>query len=217
LPQIAGLPFTRIFPILFIGLWLAVTSILAVLSGWFVLMRRYPDDNAEPILKVPRLSGKMGMGVHMSGVLTLSVCSSGLRVAMTRIFGPFSRSFLVPWSEIGVTRERAVFFGPVADLRFGYPPLGTLRISGPAADRLARAAAERWPEPGPFPEERRAARVPLLLSQWLLMTSFAAGFFIIVPRVVAPRGAWPPIAVAILFPAVVFGIGCLVRFLRGVD
>jgi hypothetical protein len=40
-------------------------------------------------------------------------------------------------------------------------------------------------------------------------------FFIITPRLVSPKGAaGPPIAAAILFPAVVFGIAAMVQYFR---
>jgi len=39
-------------------------------------------------------------------------------------------------------------------------------------------------------------------------------FFVIAPRVASPTGASPPIAVAVLFPAIVFGIGALIQYLR---
>jgi hypothetical protein len=78
---------------------------------------------------------------------------------------------------------------------------------------MARAATGWWPEAGQFPEEKRGDAFRRLLAQWALVTSFAALFFILVPLVVAPSGARPPILVAILFPAIVFGVVSIVRFL----
>lgn len=45
---------------------------------------------------------------------------------------------------------------------------------------------------------------------WLI----AALFFILVPLAVAPPGVRPPIVVAILFPAIVFGVVTIVRYVR---
>ena len=91
----------------------------------------------------------------MRGVLKLSVCPSGLRVGIMRIFVPFSRDFLVPWNEITVTRSDR-FFWKAAKLSFGQPPNGNLKVFADVADRLARAAGRHWPEPGSFPKEREA-------------------------------------------------------------
>jgi hypothetical protein len=41
--------------------------------------------------------------------LKLSPCSSGLRLGIVRLFGPFCRDFLVPWDEISVVRKDRFF------------------------------------------------------------------------------------------------------------
>src|SRR5271169_3724487 len=205
---------TIFFPLFFVALWLTVTTILALLSGWFRLMEVYPDQSDEPILRLRGQSGTMGLGVGMNGVLTLSVCPTGLRVGMMRVFGPFCRDFFVPWESIAIVRKTILFF-PIAKLRFGNPVVGTLSISAHVAARIARAAMGRWPEVGPFPEEKRGDTFRRLLVQWAAMTSFAALFFTLAPLAVAPAGARPPILVAILFPAIVFGVASILRFFAG--
>ena len=137
------------FPFFFVALWLTVTTILALLSGWFRLMEVYPDQSDEPILRLRGQSGTMGLGVGMNGVLILSVCPTGLRVGMMRVFGPFCRDFFVPWESIAVVRK-TILFWPVAKLQFGNPAVGTLSVSAHVADRIARAALGRWPEAGAF-------------------------------------------------------------------
>jgi hypothetical protein len=201
--------FAVFFPLFFVSLWLTVTAILSVLSGWFRLMAKFPNPNIEPILRVRGQSGTMGL-VGMGGILTLSVCSSGLQVGIMRVFGPFCRDLLVPWEHIAVTRK-SVLFWPVAKLQFGNPVIGSLSIPAHVADRLARAALGRWPETGPFPEERRSDASRRLLTQWAVITCIAALFFTLVPMAIAPSGGRPPILVAILFPAIVFGVITILR------
>ena len=137
------------FPVFFAAVWLAVTTTTGLLSGWFRLMARYPDQTDEPCLRSRGQSGTMGLGVGMRGILTLSVCPSGLRVGMMRVFGPFCRAFFVPWDDITVIR-RTIVVRPVAELKFGAPVIGNLRISAHVADRPACAALGHWPEVGPF-------------------------------------------------------------------
>jgi hypothetical protein len=94
-------------------------------------------------------------------------------------------------------------------------PIGTLTLPSQVADRLARAAGVRWPESGSFPEETDNQALSRVVKQWLAATCFAAAFFCIVPRLIAPKGAdGPPIALAVLLPAIVFGIGAMVQFFR---
>ena len=199
------------FPLFFAAIWLVVTTMLTFLSGWLGLMERYPDQAGEPILRLRGQSGSMGLGVNMRGILTLSVCASGLRVGMWRLFGPFCRSFLVPWESIAVVRK-AGLFGSMVRLEFGNPPIGRLSIPAATADRLARAAMGRWPDATPIPEEKPAGRWLPLLVRWAIVTSLAALFFTLAPMLTMPEGARPPILVGILFPAVVFGAFFLIQY-----
>ena len=144
------------FLLFFAALWLAVTTLLAVLSGWLRLAARYPDRSDEPLLRMRGSSGTMGLGVNLRGVLTLSACRAGLRVGIMRLLGPFCRDFLVPWDSITVARKR-VLFRPVARLEFGRPAVGALTISAAVADRLAEAAGRLWPEPGTLSAEGRSS------------------------------------------------------------
>jgi len=203
--------FAVFFPLFLVALWLMVTTILAVLSGWFRLMARFPNQTVAPLLRVRGQSGFMGLGASMRGILTLSVCHSGLRVGIMRVFGPFCRDFFVPWEAISITRKNVVFWS-VAKLQLGNPAIGSLTIPAHVANRLARAAVGRWPETGPFPEEKHRDTLRRLLAQWALITCAAALFFTLVPLAVAPPEGRPPIAVAILFPAIVFGVMIIVRY-----
>ena len=129
----------------------------------------------------------------MSGILTLSVCPSGLRVGMMRVFGPFCRDFFVPWESIAVVRK-TVLFWPTAKLQFGNPMVGRLSISAHVANRLARAAMGRWPETGPFPEETRGDTFRRLLAQWAVGTCVVA--VIALFGVIAMRDNWSRLELA---------------------
>jgi len=201
------------FALFFALLWLTVTTMLAVLSGWFRLMAKFPNQTEAPLLQVRWQSGRMGFAVSMQGILTLSACPSGLRVGIMRVFGPFCRDFFVPWEDISVTRKDVLFW-PAATLQFGRPAIGSLTIAAHIANRLARTTVGRWPEIGPFAEEQHRDTLSRLLTQWALIICAAALFFTLVPLVLAPTGGGPPIAVAILFPAIVFGVVTIVRYIR---
>lgn len=205
--------FDVLFPLFFLAMWLTVTTILSVLSGWFRLMAQFPNQEMEPLLRLRRQSGSMGVGVSMQGILTLSVCATGLRVGIQRVFGPFCRDFFVPWAELSVTRK-SFLFSQVAKLQFGNPVIGSLTIPAHVADSLARAELRRWPELGPFPERTRRDTLRRLLIQWAVPTCFAALFFTLAPLAMAPSQNRPPIAATILFPAIVFGIFTVVGYFR---
>ncbi|MGO9485421.1 MAG: hypothetical protein ACLPX9_12675 [Rhodomicrobium sp.] len=146
--------FAIFFPVFFAAMWLTVTSLLGLLSGWYFLMNKYPDRYEEPLLRAKYQSGSMGLGVSMSCILTISVCRSGLRVGIMRLFGPFCRDFFVPWEEIRVRRLNRFLFS-LAELEFGDFSFWKLKIMAGLANRLASAAQGRWPEPGQFPKETK--------------------------------------------------------------
>ena len=134
-----------LIPLYFAALWLTITTVLGVASGWYRLVARFPDQIEEPLLQIRGQSGTMGLRVRMRGVLTLSVCSSGLRVGIMRLLGPFCRDFFVPWEAISIARKND-WLGSVARLQFGNPGVGSLTIRADVADKLAHAAMGAWPE-----------------------------------------------------------------------
>jgi hypothetical protein len=201
--------FPLFFPIYFVILWLVVTSVIGFTSGWYGLQKKYPDKVESPLLKLNYQSAMMGCLTRMRRILRFEVCPSGLRIGMMKVFGIFCRNFFVPWEEIRIERKDR-FFWQEAQLKFGNPAVGKLSIAPYIANRLARASQGHWPEPGPFPVETSKQAFSNVLKQWAYMTAIAAIFFIVVPRIVFPTGVpWPPISVAILFPAIVFGIGSI--------
>jgi hypothetical protein len=202
-----------LFPIFFVLMWLSVTTLLGFFSGWYALTKRYPDLSENATHTFTKQSGTMNL-VGMRYVLNLGVCPSGLRVGIMRIFGIFCRDFFVPWNAIRLTRQDRLFW-KVAKLSFGDPMVGSLTIPSRVADRVARAAGPLWPEVGPFPEETSTQALSRIIKQWAASTTFAAAFFIIVPRLAMPKGeSAPPILVAVLFPAIVCGVVGLVQYLR---
>jgi hypothetical protein len=212
----------EIFPIFFIGMWLFVTSLLGLLSGWYKVMMEFPDtkDCGDLLNSYVGQSGSMGAWVSMSRILTLEVRKKGLRLRVIRLFGPFNRAIFIPWAEITAVRKAGPLWNSTI-LSFGSGGiLSRLKIGSDLADRLWRDAGNDWPERGPIPEPMSRSSVGrMIFMQWLGITAFAAAFFIIVPRIVGhlhPEqirdSEFPPIAVAVLFPGVVFGIVSLVRY-----
>lgn len=190
--------------LLFAAVWLGVGALLCRLSGWFALRREFPDQDETAFLELSGQSGWMGKTVNINGVLRLAACPTGLRVGISRVFAPFAGPFLVPWKEISVERRKR-WLMPVAELKLG--ETGRLGLHADVADRLWRAAPGRWPEAGAPPAESDgAALLRRFAALWALQTGVVAALLVIVPRLVAPPGARPPVAVAVLFPAVVFAL-----------
>ena len=139
--KINALPpgFFYFLPLSLIAIWLFVVGVLSLMSGWPELMKRFPDRPEPPLVKLDFLSGMMGAGVRLGGILSLSACPSGLRIAMWRLFGPFCRPFFVPWREI-TAEPFTLLLTPMIRLRFGNPPAGVLMIRARVWERVSSAA-----------------------------------------------------------------------------
>jgi hypothetical protein len=137
--------------------------------------------------------------------LRVEAWAFGLRFGILRIFGFFCQDFFVPWGEITVTR-RNLFLWRMAELRFGGRDFPKVKIPAALADRLAAAVPEHWPEALPPEPETKGRILRSVFLQWLASTTFASAFFILAPRLMSQGVAGPPLAVAIVFPAVVFGL-----------
>jgi len=202
-----------LFPLFFVLMWFVATSMIAAMSGWFVLQSRYPDQPETPIRRWSMVSGRLGPLASYRGCLTLAVCPSGLRIGVWRIFGPFCRSFLVPWSDLRLERLglwTRLVIGPAST---GEAAVGTLNVSDWLASELAAAAGASWPEAGgavTMPSPWSVGRK--LLLQWLLISVGAALFFTLAPRLLSSAARSMPVAVAILFPALFFGVVTLIQF-----
>jgi len=131
---------------------------------------------------------------------------------MWRVFGPVSRPFFVPWDDIKV-QPRQLFFQKMARLGFGRPEAGVLSIDARSWERLAAQAGLPPGDPRALPSLSDAQLARSLAIQWLVITSGAAAFYYFVPRLQGWTGG-PPLAVCILFPAIVFGVGQIVRYAR---
>ncbi len=195
---------TSLSPLVFVGMWLFVTSHLSKLSGWRELSAKYPDLLKEPaIASFSWQAGEMRT-VALLGVLKVAACEGGLRLGIFRLFAPFDRPFFVPWQELNVSIAPAGLL-PVT-LTFGNSAVSTLRITSELAQELQAAAGTRWPSAVAVATEIAASPRQSLLREWLTITTVAAAFFYIVPRLVGPATDAPSLIGAVLFPAIFFGI-----------
>lgn len=125
-------------------MWLGVVTLLASLGGWNRLQERYADRPEPPLLSLQMQSGQLGSGspfnpfgnVNYNGCLRFDACPTGLRVSVWKIFGPFQRSFFVPWTEISASEKTFLFFRVIA-LRLGQMSGVSLTINRRTFARIA--------------------------------------------------------------------------------
>ena len=203
-----------LLPASFVGLWLIASTALGFASGWFRLQQRYPPSGERPLITLRGRSGSMGMGVGLSGILTLAACPTGLRISIWKIFAPFQRPIFVPWKDVRASPSRSLF-APTVQLSFGLPEMGSLKVDARSWERLHDAAADSNAQELP-PSPPRVSAGPTLramIVQWAVVTLGVGCFFYFVPLLQGWQEAVPT-AVCFGFPAIVFGIGTGVRVLR---
>lgn len=202
------------FPLIFAALWLSVTTLLGGLSGWFALQRRYDRGTERSALTLHMLSGTMGVGVRLNGVLTLSACQSGLRISIWRIFGLFQRPFFVPWQEVHCQSVDR-FFQPMSKLVFGSPAVGHLIINRSAWQRLSCIAGDQVQDDAGdhLPTSLLGRKIAqAMVLQWAMATAGATAFFYFVSHI-EHSGSSMPLAVCFGFPATVLGLTQVARYI----
>ena len=195
------------FPLFFIVLWILITALLGVFSGWFKLQARFPSDDETPLLRLRQRSGSM-YGINFNGILTFEACTSGLRLRLWRMFGPFQRPFQVPWNQIEaepVTR----FFEPKIRLHLGRPEAGRLTIDLRTWEKL-KAASQGTTAPLPLSTMKRLERG--LFRQWLAVALFVGGFFSLASYSEGQLDVGT-LAMSFAFPALAFGLVQCIRYL----
>jgi hypothetical protein len=125
-----------LFTVVFSAMWLGITGLLYVMSGWKRLATEFPDT-PEPAMQTFAMRSARMRGVNFKNTLRLGACATGLRVSTMRILMPFARPFFVPWSQITPERQQRLMFKYVR-LHLGDREAGVLTISESTYDEIAR-------------------------------------------------------------------------------
>jgi len=123
-----------------IAVWVGGGLVLDDVSGWSRLSRVFPDKSEPPLRSLGFQSGSMG-SFQCRGILSLSACSTGLRLSLMRLVAPLSRDIMVPWSEIYAQHVPGLF-GAKAQLSFGND-VGSIRINAGSWEALVAMAKGR--------------------------------------------------------------------------
>jgi hypothetical protein len=137
--------FAAIFPIYFLGLWLLVSTVISVMSGWFSLGEKFRNRVAFNGKKWWGQSGQMRWLTNYTGCLILGANSQGLYLGALFLFRFMHPPLLVPWGEIRVRRTTRWLFGESVTFTMGHELGVNLRISGKLADKLRKSAEDDWP------------------------------------------------------------------------
>jgi hypothetical protein len=205
--------FLCLFPF-FVAMWLLITTMVGAMSGWFTLRRRYPAGTEQALVTFRRRTGLLGKkGVGMGSALALGACPSGLRIAISRMAGPFQRPILIPWDEI-VAEPKTMLFVPMAELRLGIPQIGTIVIDAHLWEDLSVYSPERARASDRFvPISNRQLGQGMALQWAALATGVAVFFNFGFLLMSGPSAPWAlRLGAGVVVPALLFGIPQLIRY-----
>ena len=121
--------------------WIALSILIAKLSGWASLARDYRDDAPLDGDRFHFQSAGMRFGTNYSGCLTVGVNRKGLYLAVWLLFRFGHPPLLIPWRDITMT-ERKKFFMQQVLLRFARCPSIPFIISKRLVDRITEARGD---------------------------------------------------------------------------
>jgi hypothetical protein len=127
-----------LFPIVFVGFWLAIAYLLSFVSGWRALAAHYATDQPPTGVQFGFNSASL-RGVSFRGSLNLAVADEGLFLWPFLLFRPAFTRLFVPWSDLTATTGKRWFLTYVV-LTFAEVPGVRLTIRQALAQRLVAAS-----------------------------------------------------------------------------
>jgi hypothetical protein len=124
------------FVLICILCWIALSILIAQLSGWARLARHYRADAPLDGARFHFQSAGMRFGTNYGGCLTVGVDRKGLYLAVWFLFRFGHPPLLTPWRDITIT-ERKRFFMQQVVFRFDRGPDIPYIISRRLADKIA--------------------------------------------------------------------------------
>lgn len=113
------LSITILFPLFFAAIWLSVTGLLAVMSGWRQLATQYVSRQPSQGKDFYMVSGTVGSAafpVSYNNCLTVFIASNGFYIQPIALLAFFSPKLFIPWRDVEVIKTSYLFF-PVWRIR----------------------------------------------------------------------------------------------------
>lgn len=127
------------FFVFFAAMWVSVLYLIAMVSGWYELSKRFRFKGKFYGESLPFRSARMRFYVHFGNSLTVGADQSGLYLAVFPIFRIGHPHLLIPWSEVVVISGETGLIFKKRELRLG-PRSRSRCVSAP---RWSRPCASR--------------------------------------------------------------------------
>lgn len=124
------------FVLIFSFCWIALSILIAKLSGWAMLARHYRAEAPLDGTRFRFQSAGMRFATNYGGCLTVGVNKRGLYLTVWFLFRIGHPSLLIPWRDVTMT-ERKRFFIQQMVFRFARCPTIPFIINKRLADKIA--------------------------------------------------------------------------------
>ena len=128
-----------------VPLWCGVCFVIAQITGWATLARRFRATSPPPPQTWNRQTTRMRWSARYGRCLTVGADPAGLYLAPFFLYRVGHPPLLLPWPEVSVRRRWKVLFLRYVELQLGREEQIPLRISGALADRIQAASGQNWP------------------------------------------------------------------------
>jgi hypothetical protein len=123
-----------LFPFFFVGMWVFVTYLVALIGGWKRLAAHYQSNSDFLGQQWSFSSGRLGVS-NYSAALTVGANSSGLYLAVLLPWRPGHPPLFIPWQEINTSTSKSLW-GAYVNFTFSRAPDVTLRLRKNLAEKL---------------------------------------------------------------------------------
>jgi hypothetical protein len=130
--------FFALFPVIFVGMWLAIGALFAQMSGWSELANEFPGKFRPEGPRLRRQVVKLG-SVNENGVTTLVLSTAGLFLESIFLFRFRRPPVLVPWPALRYLGERRFLWQRWHEFDLG--GITTIGVKTKAYDAIARFAS----------------------------------------------------------------------------
>jgi hypothetical protein len=121
------------FPFVFLLVWLAVTGMLALVSGWVSLARTYRAATRPEGIRLARQVTSVGL-VPENGVTDITVATEGLYLSAFPVFRFLRPPLLIPWCDVRIDGNNNVVWLRRYQLDLG--STGTITVKRRAYDAI---------------------------------------------------------------------------------
>ena len=136
-----------LFPVLLVGLWVAILHLIATASGWRALAGAYAGDRPFQGRTYSGVNGWVGM-LGYGWSLTVGGNREGFHMSVMRPFRPGQPPLFVPWDDVRFESGQALLLGPVVDLRMRRVPRVRIRLPEGVVRDLVQASERALELPG---------------------------------------------------------------------